>query len=115
MINYYTVKTGETITDVLLNSTGTIANWEAVLNANNFTDWTPDLYPGQQIIIPDDSEIQNNVLVVTTKYPANNYTGIPNFDDLVSDLITKFGEIWILNNGVWNDGGYWIDSAQWID
>jgi phage tail protein X len=90
MINYYTVKTGETITDVCLNATGTLANWEDILNANGFTDWVPELSPGQQIIIPDGAEIQNNVLQITEKYPANNDLGIPNFDDLVNDLIATF-------------------------
>jgi hypothetical protein len=115
MYNTYTVRTGETIGDVCLNATGTLSNWESILNANNFLDWVPDLYPGQKIIIPDGAEIQNNVLVVTAQYPANNDMGIPNFDDLANEFISTFGEIWILLTGQWNDGGYWMDQKQWID
>lgn len=90
MSNYYTVRTGETIGDVCLNATGTIDNWEEILNANGFTEWTPDLYPGQQILIPDSVELQNNVLVVLTKYPANNDSGIPNLNTLISQFIATF-------------------------
>lgn len=90
MSKYYTVRTGETIVDVCLNATGTIANWEIILNANNFTDWTPDLFVGQQILIPDAVEIQNNVLIVTTKYPANNAPGISNLISLIDQFISTF-------------------------
>ena len=48
----YTVKNGETITDVCFNAAGSILAWEAILSANNFTDWTPDLQVGQVLQIP---------------------------------------------------------------
>lgn len=115
MINYYTVRTGETIRDVCLNATGTIDNWEAILTANNFSEWVPTLTSGQKIIIPDTVEIQNNVLVITTQYPANNDANIPNLNALISDLISKFGENWILTTGQWDDTGFWLDQAKWID
>ena len=90
MSNTYAVRTGESISDVCLNATGSLDNWESILNANGFTDWTPELFPGQQIIIPDTVEIQNNILVVTTKYPANNAAGISNLFSLIDQFIANF-------------------------
>jgi len=51
-INYYVVRGGETIKDVVINATGTIDNWDAILTANDFTDWVPSLRVGQKVIIP---------------------------------------------------------------
>ena len=92
-INYYTIRAGETIKDVCLNATGTIDNWEDILNANNFTEWVPDLFTDQKIIISSDVEIQTNVLIITNKYPSNNDVGINNFEMLVNDFISNFGNI----------------------
>jgi len=114
-INYYTVRENETIKDVCLNSTGTIDNWESILNANDFTEWVPTLTAGQKIVIPPDAEIQNNVLFVTTKYPSNNGPDIANFDTLVSDFISNFSNYWILQSSYWDDLGQWIDMAEWLD
>jgi phage tail protein X len=114
-INYYTIRENETIKDVCLNSTGTIDNWESILNANNFTEWVPSLSVGQKIIIPPNAEIQNNVLMITTKYPSNNSPDISNFDALVNDFISNFGNYWILQSSYWDDGGVWEDSNKWID
>ena len=47
----YRVNGNEEIRDVLLNATGTIANWEEVLNNNRFEDWTPDLTINELIFI----------------------------------------------------------------
>lgn len=114
-VNYYTVRENETIRDVCLNYTGTIDNWELILNANEFTEWVPSLLAGQKVIIPTDVEIQNNVLMVTSKYPSNNGPDISNFDALVSDFISNFTNNWILATSYWNDAGEWMDSEVWID
>jgi len=75
-MSYYTVKVGEDISDVILNSTGSLLNWDAILQANNFTDWTPILSVGQQIFIPDGVnttlQLQSNVQRILAKYPACN-------------------------------------------
>jgi hypothetical protein len=92
-INYYTIKNGESILDACLNSTGTINNWEAVLTANVFVDWNPDLIPGSKIIIPAGAEIQNNVLKITSKYPSNNDPSISNLSSLVDDFIALFYDL----------------------
>ena len=85
----YTVRSGETLSDVILNSTGSILNWEDILNANGFTDWSPELYVGQQIIIPDDIIGQSNVKNVLDTYPANNNSIASDFDDQVTAFITS--------------------------
>ena len=92
-INLYTVKIGETIGDVILNATGNLLNWQTILDANNFTDWNPDLYIGQQIIIPSDVDLQLNVLNQLTLYPVNNDSGIPDIDLLIIDFINTFTQV----------------------
>jgi hypothetical protein len=88
-VNIYTVKQGETITDIVLNATGSILNWEAILIANNFTQWVPTLYPGQEIIIPD-IELQTNILGFMKIYPACNSIAITDLDAQIAQLITNF-------------------------
>ena len=69
----YIVQAGETIGDVVLNSTGNYNNWDAILTANGFTDWTPDLVPGQVIQIPDSIvNVDANNLAQLQTYPAAN-------------------------------------------
>ena len=75
-MSYYTVKASESISDVVLNATGSLKNWDSILTANNLTDWTPILSVGQQIFIPDGInttlQLQSNVQRILTKYPACN-------------------------------------------
>ena len=68
----YIVKPGETISDVVLNSTGSILNWFKIIDTNEFESWTPALSGGQKIVIPDTIEIQSNVLRELQLYPAFN-------------------------------------------
>lgn len=110
----YTVRVGETITDVVLNSTGSIANWDLILQANNFTDWVPDLEAGQVIIIPDTVTKDLNALRTLQQYPANNRSvaDVYTFIEVIADIITNN---WILATGQWNDSAVWIDTKNWID
>jgi phage tail protein X len=87
----YTVKDGETITDVCLNATGSILYWPDILEANNFTDWTPVLISGQKIIIPD-VQLQTNVLQEISLYPACNRPEIINLDAQIADAIALINE-----------------------
>ncbi len=90
----YTVKLGETITDVLLNTTGTINNISAILEANELTTWTPELTPGQILIIPDGLEIQDNVLQQMKTYPStNSFIG-----NIKTKIITDFNILSALQN-----------------
>lgn len=112
----YTVKTGQTIRDVVIGGTGTLnaANWDAVLVANNFTTWTPVLTPGQQIVIPASVALDSNTIADKQAYPSANNT----LGGTLAILLTVWAaitDLWILTTGFWNDEGIWIDSASWID
>ena len=113
MSSVYIAKQGMSINDVVLNATGSLVNLDAVLTANNFTDWTPNLSIGQSITIPDGLTIDLNVTRQLATYPAvNNLT-----DAILSDINTIFDTLplWILYTGFWNDAGLWVDTAVWID
>ena len=86
----YTVKQGEDITDVILNSTGTLDNWQDFIDLNNFDSWTPDLQVGQVIQIPDDAIIQPNLLQILQIYPACNNTLAADLSTQISTLIAIF-------------------------
>lgn len=114
MSTTYIVKPEESITDVVLNATGSLINWDAVLTANEFTDWTPRLKAGQSVIIPDTVNIDSNTKRQLSSYPASN-----SFSDLVVSLIAAvFNQInsnWILQTGYWNDSALWLDNKNWKD
>jgi len=117
---YFTNLTLSTIGDAILNSSGDISNWSAILDANNWDDWTPSLYAGQQIAIPSTvSPSLNNFRALNT-YPANNYVtpDIYNQINAIFDLLDNPVLDWILYNpdGQWNDSAhYWRDGAIWLD
>ena len=113
MSSIYTVQEGMSIFDVTLNATGSLINLDAILTANNFTDWTPTLISGQSIAIPDGVTTDLNVTRQLETYPSvNNITG-----QIINDINNVFNIIplWILLTGYWNDNGLWVDSAFWID
>jgi phage tail protein X len=83
----YIVKNGEQISDVVMNATGNISNWEAVLKANGFTEWVPVLYPGQKITIPNNAIIQTGVKSILINYPANNNSNISDMDSQISSIM----------------------------
>lgn len=110
----YTVKVGESVSDVILNSTGSLLNWDAIATANGWTDWTPLLTAGDQIIIPATVNIDPNSLRDAQQYPKCNAIrqGIL---DQISDLWSIILNNWILTTGFWNDQAVWIDTDVWID
>ena len=89
---YYIVKQGETITDVVFNSTGSLDNWQTILDLNGFSDWTPVLYTGQKVLI-DYVALNTNNLVVFNKYPLNNDSGINDLDLQIANLIVNFEDV----------------------
>lgn len=114
MSNFYIVKPGETIGDVVLNSTGSFSNWDIILEANAFDNWTPEVISGQKILIPDTVNKDQNTLRQLSSYPACNIS--------INDVLNKIAEVfdiifnnWILETGNWNDKAIWIDSKSWID
>lgn len=87
----YVVRSGETIVDVILNATGNLMdNWSDVLDANSFTSWTPTLYVGQVIIIPDNAIIQPNILNILKSYPSCNNSFASDLLQQISNLIAIF-------------------------
>lgn len=114
--SYYKARYGETIGDVILNSTGNIDNWEDVLDENNFNEWTPQLTAGQLIAIPPTVQKDLNVFRALTTYPANNNSESDVYGqiDAIFDILNG-GDRWILATGFWNDNGIWIDTDFWID
>lgn len=108
---YYLVKEGDTITDVVLNATGDLINWQLYTTDT----WVPKLNPGQKIPIIYDTQ-QKNVLQQLFQFPLCNNPGINNLDEQINELISNFDEnLWILKSGFWDDSLFWIDSAYWID
>lgn len=62
----YIAKEGEHITDVILNATGSLSNWDSILSENNLTDWTPDIQTGQVFVIPSGAIIDADALADLT-------------------------------------------------
>jgi hypothetical protein len=87
----YVVSQGETILDVVLNATGSIDNWEPILNINGFTEWNPILFTGQEILI-DYLNLQKNNIIQFSLYPLNNDSGINNLYNQVNEIISNFGD-----------------------
>lgn len=83
---------GNSIGDAVLNGTGDISNWGAILDENGFNTWTPQLYSGQVLQIPDTiTSNLNNVRALNT-YPANNFT--------VPDIVSQINTIFDTLNGI---------------
>ena len=73
----YTVKEGQTITDVIMQTTGynSASNWNSILDANNFDSWCPELIKGQVLNIPDGLTINSIQVQELNIYPPiNNMT-----------------------------------------
>lgn len=111
----YVVKPGETITDVVANATGNIDNWDAILMANGFDDWTPQLLAGQIIQIPDEQVVvdQNTQRQLAT-YPICN-SAVSDIFDQIDQIVSQLTDNWILATGFWNDNALWFDTKNWID
>lgn len=110
----YIVKPGETIGDVVLNSTGSFNNWDVVLSANNFDTWTPNLFAGQQVLIPDTVVVDQNTLRQLKNYPACNISVNDVFEQ-IDNIIAQLGDNWILQTAFWNDSALWLDDHFWND
>lgn len=108
------VQEGESIWDICLNKTGTLANLDLILDANGFDTWTPNLAGAQAIIIPDGVTNDNNALHELQAYPVCNNDN----SDTAAKIAVIFDVLsnnWILSTGFWNDNAIWIDTKTWID
>lgn len=101
----YVTKAGETIHDVCLNATGTlsISNINIILDYNSFDNWTPTLYAGQTILIPDTVAKQVNVQRELFFRPAVN--------GMINDFQTQLDEILDILNF---DMKYFEDGFQFL-
>ena len=68
----YSVRPGESVSDVVLNSTANILNWGSIVSANFYPTWTPSLSAGDKVIVPGTVNINNQNLSVLNLYPDNN-------------------------------------------
>lgn len=114
MADNYIVKAGDTIGDVVMNATGSLNNLDAILTANDFTTWTPDLLAGQSILIPDTVVIDQNTKRQLSIYPASNVS-VNDVYGQIDGLINQLNDLWILTTGFWQDQNLWIDQKTWID
>jgi hypothetical protein len=110
----YKVRPGETITDVILNSVGTLAYWNNFLNQNLGSDWTPDLLVNENIEIPKGLLIDGNTTRQLGLYPACN-DSVNDIYEQIAIMISIMTDLWILKTGFWNDFGIWMDDKYWID
>lgn len=112
MSKTYTVQVNETIRDVVINSTGSMKNWDAICQANGFLTWTPTLVAGQSVIIPDSVSIDTNTQENRSSYPANNGT-VPGYLQILQTVWDIINNRWILRTGFWDNSGIWINSDVW--
>jgi hypothetical protein len=110
----YIVKAGETIGDIVMNATGSFNNWDAILGANGFTSWTPELLAGQSVLIPDTVVVDQNTKRQLASYPSCNIS-VNDVYDQIDNIIDQLNDNWILQTGFWNDNAVWIDTKTWID
>jgi hypothetical protein len=83
----YTVTYGQSITDAVINSTGTISAWSQTLDDNNFNDWTPSLSSGQVLYISNIVNTQN--IQQLTLYPSVNQLS----NNVYNEIIELFAEL----------------------
>lgn len=113
MASIYIVKPGESLWDVVINATGTLANLNQVLDDNGFDDWTPDLVPGAQIIISDDVVIDSNALQQFGNYPVCN-TSSNGVEAQIESIFDELAGTWILSTGLWNGNAVWTAAGLWL-
>jgi len=111
-VSYYTVRPGESLIDVTLNSTGNKDNADKILEENGIAEWSPILATGRVLTIPDTVVVDANALRELTKYPSyNNFN--KNITKLLDDVVNLLDNIWILQTGNWNENGVWLNEGTW--
>ena len=83
----YVAKQGETISDIVLNGTGSLASWDAILTANDLDDWTPEVLGGEAFIIPADAIFDLDALVDLVARPACNLS-VASLRDQIDAIFT---------------------------
>lgn len=88
----YTVRQGEGISDVVLNSTGSISLWSDFLDSNFLPTWTPDLYAGEILQVPDSTTANLNNIRALNTYPANNFS-VPDIKQQINAIFDLMNPI----------------------
>lgn len=81
----YDVRQGESVGDFVLNSCGTISAWESCITENLFSSWTPNLYSGQVLLIPDNAPNNPGNIADLASYPANNFS-VPDIAEQINAI-----------------------------
>jgi hypothetical protein len=112
---YFEALSGMQISDVVVNSTGAIENWDSILTAGNYDTWTPKLIAGQKIAIPASVTMNLNNFRALSIYPANNYS-VPDVDSQINSIFERMSNpnVWILQTGRWNGAGIWTIDGEWL-
>ena len=113
-VKTYQIKQGESITDVLLNSVGTLAYWNSFLNQNLKSDWAPELTVNEKIEIPSGLLVDENTTRQLAIYPACN-ASVNDIYAQMALIVSIITNLWILKTSYWNDLGIWMDDKNWID
>lgn len=119
---FYSVRQGEGIGDVTMNSSGDFQNLDLITQYAFFDTWTPILYNGQQIPIPSTINLNSNNYRALNTYPANNFS-VPDIYNQIDALFASMDltDRWILRFGYWLDSNnivgdsLWEDTDHWID
>lgn len=90
----YTVRYGETLLDVCYNTTGAITSIDAIMDANGFDTYTPELTPGQVLVVPDVVYNSDAVHIANIR-PFNSACGIEDDDlhGMIDDAVSDMGDI----------------------
>lgn len=95
----YSIKFNETVSDVVMNLTGSILNWETFLNDNNLNTWTPDFTVNQIALITDLSDLlQTNIIYELNSFPICNVLGISDFEQQSQSIINQLGNTYIFED-----------------
>lgn len=88
----YKVKAGESLHDVVINSTGDISNIQLIMDANRLYSWTFDMSTITTVTVPDGVNYNRNVLNDVIYRPVCNLR-INDFADQIIALDTVLEQV----------------------
>lgn len=100
----YIVKEGQNIYDCMLCISGDIQELDLILELNDITTYTPDLYVGQVLTTTGIKKSNNEALLRAEKYPFANEM----LDS--QDLQNEISGIWDLLDEINNSSGYLLSK-----
>lgn len=100
----YIVKEGQNIYDCMLCISGDIQELDLILELNDITTYTPDLYVGQVLTTTGIKKSNNEALLRAEKYPFANEM----LDS--QDLQDEISGIWDFLDEINNSSGYLLSK-----